>query len=50
MHTGNQADCKKLFALMNLGVKYETPIKITVSGNDEVIAAEKMKEIIKESL
>ena len=50
MHTGNQADCTKLFALMNLGVKFETPIKITASGSDEIIAIEKMKEIITESL
>jgi len=50
MHTGNKADCKKLFALMNLAVKYETPIIVTVDGSDENIAMEKMKEIITENL
>ena len=50
MHTGNKADCKKLFALMNLAVKYETPIMVTVDGSDEKTAFETIKNTITENL
>lgn len=50
MHTGNKADCKKLFALMNLAVKYETPIVVTVDGSDEKTAFETIKNTITENL
>lgn len=47
---GKRADAKKLFALMNLGVKCGSAIKLTCDGSDEDTAMEKMKGIITENL
>lgn len=32
---GKRADCKKLFALMQLGVKFQDAVTVTAEGDDE---------------
>lgn len=44
------ADAKRLFALMGLGVKQGNTIKITVSGDDEEVAAKELEDFFKENL
>lgn len=44
------ADAKKLFALMNLMVKYDNKIRITCDGEDSEEAVTAMKQCIEECL
>lgn len=47
---GKQADAKRLFALMGLGVKQGSALTITVDGEDEVQATQAVENFLKESL
>ena len=44
------ADIKKLLALMALGIRQGTEITVTVEGDDEEVAAERIEEFLKENL
>lgn len=44
------ADCKKLFAVMGLGVKCNSEIKITADGEDEETAVSEIKKFLEENL
>ena len=44
------ADCKKLFAVMGLGVKCGSEIKITADGEDEESAVSELKKFLEENL
>ena len=44
------ADAKKIFSVMSLGAKNGDDITVTVSGNDEEKAAERLKKLISEKL
>ena len=50
MESGNSADAKKLFALMNLMIKHGCKISVTCNGDDEVMAVSAMKKCIEENL
>lgn len=45
-----EADAKKLFALMQLGVKYQNEVLVTVSGDDEETASQVLKDFFKNNL
>lgn len=44
------ANLKRLMLLMSLGVKQGDKIKITVSGEDEQLAAQQIKKLLEEIL
>ena len=44
------ADCKKLFAVMGLGVRCGSEIKITADGEDEESAVSELKKFLEENL
>ena len=44
------SDCKKLFAVMGLGVKCGSEIKITADGEDEESAVSELKKFLEENL
>ena len=46
---GNKADGKRLLSLMTLGAKQGALLTFTVSGQDEVTAAEQLREYLKNS-
>ena len=47
---GKSADGKKIFSLMSLGAKCGSEVKVTVSGEDEDIAAESIKSFLESNL
>lgn len=47
---GQSADCRKLFALMSLGVKKGDTIKLHINGTDEEKAFKAVESFIKENL
>ena len=47
---GKSAEATKLMALMSLGVKKDAEITVTVEGDDEAVAAEKMEAFLKANL
>lgn len=47
---GKNADCKKIFSIMSLGVKQDDAINIKISGADETIAYEDIKSFIEKNL
>jgi phosphocarrier protein len=47
---GKSADAKKLMVLMGLGVKKGDTVTVSIEGEDEVAAAEKMEEFFKNNL
>lgn len=50
MASGKEADAKKLFALMKLGIKCNDTITVTVSGADEDAACQQLEQFFKENL
>lgn len=44
------ADCKRLFAVMGLGVKQGNTIEFTIEGADEEAAAQALEAFMKETL
>jgi phosphotransferase system HPr (HPr) family protein len=50
LENAKTADAKKLFALMNLMVKYDNKIRITCDGDDSQEAMAAMKQCIEECL
>ncbi len=50
LENAKSADAKKLFALMNLMVKYDNKIRITCDGDDSMEALTAMKQCIEECL
>ena len=46
----NQADLTRLFAVLKLGIKQGETVKITVSGDDEAIAAPALKAFLEKNL
>lgn len=47
---GKSADAKRIMALMSLGVKQGDTVTVTVEGDDEDSAAEKIESFMKENL
>ncbi|MBR5155189.1 MAG: HPr family phosphocarrier protein [Clostridia bacterium] len=45
-----EADAKKIFSVMTLGVKCGDEVKISISGEDEELALEKLKQFFDENL
>jgi len=45
-----EADAKKLFALMQLGIKCDDTVTVTVSGTDEDAACQQLEQFFKENL
>jgi len=45
-----QADAKKIFAVMGLGVKKDDTVRIQVSGSDEEVAVEKLESFFRNNL
>ena len=41
-----QANCKSIMSLLMLGAPYDTLVKVTVSGQDEIKAAKAIKRLI----
>lgn len=51
IHYGDEsADIKRIFSVMGLGIKKGNSITITVSGDDEIPAAQALEEFIKANL
>jgi len=49
--TGNKtADAKRLFALMQLGIKHGDEVLVTVNGDDEEAACQDLELFFKENL
>ena len=46
-YNNNQADCKRIIDIMSVGAVYGAAVKIEVSGEDEIIAAEKIGDLFK---
>lgn len=44
------ANCKKIFALMGLCVRYDEKIRIEIEGSDEAKAADEIKKFLEENL
>jgi phosphocarrier protein HPr len=47
---GKEADCKKIFAVMGLGVKKDMEVTFTFDGEDEDAAYEAVSEFMKANL
>lgn len=47
---GKSADAKRLIAVMSLGVKQGNVLSVTVEGEDEEGASEKLSSFLKENL
>ena len=47
---GKKVDCRKLLALMGLGVKKDMEIKVTADGEDEAEAVEALQKFFNENL
>lgn len=47
---GKEADCKKIMAIMSLGVKKGQSVTFTIEGADEAEAAEGIEAFIKKNL
>ncbi len=47
---GKEADCKKIFALMGLGVKKDQEVCFKVTGEDEEAASEALEQFMRENL
>lgn len=47
---GKEADAKKLFGVMGLGVKMDDKIIVKINGSDEEDAANALKKFLKENL
>jgi len=45
-----QADAKKIFAVMGLGVKKDDTVRIQVSGSDEEVAVEQLESFFRNNL
>lgn len=45
-----KADAKKLFALMNLGIKYGDRVTVTVSGEDERKAVQEIQDFFTQNI
>lgn len=51
MHAGEKSgDCKKIFALMGMGVKKDADVTIVFDGEDEAEAFEAISAFMKENL
>lgn len=49
-YNGNEADCKKLIALMRLGVKHGGEVEFRLEGESEAADAEVIKAVLAENL
>lgn len=49
-YDGKKADCKKIFAIMGLGVKCNEVISVFIEGEDEEKAAEALKTAVENNL
>ena len=47
---GKSGDCKKIFGVMALAVKWGNEVTITVEGEDEEAAAAKIEEFMKSNM
>ena len=47
---GKEADCKRMFAIMGLGVKNGQEVVFTFDGEDEDAACEAVSKFMKENL
>lgn len=47
---GREADCKKIFALMSLGVKKDHEVNFVINGEDEDAAAEALEKFMQANL
>lgn len=47
---GKEADCKKIFALMGLGVKKDQEVCFKITGEDEDAACEALEQFMRENL
>lgn len=47
---GKAADCKKIFALMGLGVKKDQQVSFEIEGEDETEACEALNKFMKDNL
>ena len=47
---GKEANAKKLFAVMGLGIKCSDVVKIMISGTDEDMACENLEKFLKSNL
>ncbi|MGP1576931.1 MAG: HPr family phosphocarrier protein [Treponema sp.] len=47
---GKQVDCKRMIALMSLGIKHNETITVSVEGTDEEAAAIALKNFLSENL
>lgn len=47
---GREADCKKIFALMSLGVKKDHEVSFVINGEDEDAAAEALEKFMQANL
>ena len=47
---GKEADCKRMFAVMGLGVKNGQEVVFTFDGEDEDVACEAVSKFMKENL
>lgn len=48
-YNGKTADAKRLFDVMSLGIKQNDIIEITIIGEDEQMASEKIEKVMKEN-
>lgn len=49
-HGEKEADARKLFALMQLGVKKGEEVQVTVAGDDEEVVVAQMEQFFNENL
>jgi Phosphotransferase System HPr (HPr) Family len=45
-----EADAKRLFSLMQLGIKHGDEVTITITGDDEEIASQELEQFFKKNL
>jgi Phosphotransferase System HPr (HPr) Family len=45
-----EADAKRLFALMQLGIKHGEEVTVTITGEDEELAGQELEHFFKENL
>lgn len=47
---GKEADCKKIFAIMGLGIKQNQEVIVRITGDDEEVAINSIEEFMKNNM
>ncbi|MBQ3022366.1 MAG: HPr family phosphocarrier protein [Clostridia bacterium] len=50
LHNSKQADAKRIFSVMGLGVKCGDSIKLVINGEDENLAKKELMEFLSQNL